>query len=78
MSGRSAIALPESDTIQRASSTYLNLLTRDGAVAVEFTPALDKEQYAELFVLVQDFDSEALMRVLITDAAKRWGRRVTF
>jgi hypothetical protein len=66
------------DVIRTVSTTYLNLLTRDGAVAVEFSPALEQQQYAELFELVQDFDSEALMRVMVRDAAKRWGRDVTF
>jgi hypothetical protein len=66
------------ETIQSAGSTYLNLVTRDGAFAVEFTPPLDKQQYAELFEMVQDLDSEGVARALITDAAKRWGREVAF
>jgi hypothetical protein len=66
------------ETFQSVGTTYLNLMTRDGAFAVEFTPALNKQQYAELFTLVQDFDSEGVARALITDAARRWGRQVTF
>jgi hypothetical protein len=68
----------EMKTIEAASATSLNLLTRDGAFAVEFTPALEPRHYAELFELVQDFDSEGVARALIMDAAERWGREVTF
>ena len=61
-----------------AIGTCLNLLTRDGAVGVEFTPALDHEHYAELFELAQDFESEAELRKVVTAAATRWGRQVSF
>jgi len=63
-------------TIQVADSTILNLLTRDGAVSVEFFPPLDQQHYAELFDIAQDFDSEAIIREMVTAAAKRWGRTV--
>ena len=63
---------------QSALGTCLNLLTRDGAVGVEFTPALDQEHYAELFELAQDFESEAELRKVVTAAAGRWGRQVSF
>ena len=66
------------ETIQSADTTYLNLLTRDGAFAVEFTPTLEPKHYAELFEIVKDFDSEGLARLLIEDAAQRWGREVAF
>ena len=60
-------------SLQSTGTTYLNLLTRDGAFAVEFTPALEQRHYAELYELIQDFDSEGVARALITDAARRWG-----
>lgn len=66
------------ETVQAVGTTYLNLLTRDGAMAVEFSPALEPKQYAELFELVQDFDSIGVAQALITDAARRWGREVNF
>ena len=58
--------------------TRLNLLTRDGAVAVEFTPALDAQLYSELFQLAHDFDSEFELRDIIQKAAERWSRTVCF
>ena len=63
-------------TIPSAESTILNLLTRDGAISVEFRPPLDTHHYAELFDIAQDFDSEAVLRDIVTAAAKRWGRTV--
>lgn len=65
-------------TIRRDESTRLNLLTRDGAVSVEFTPGLEQRHYTELFEVVKEFDSAAVARQLILDAAKRWGREVEF
>ena len=59
-------------------ATRLTLLTRDGAIQVEFMPALDARHYAELFEVVKKFDSGAVARQLILDAAKRWQRQVTF
>jgi hypothetical protein len=64
--------------VDYATATQLNLLTRDGAIAVEFSPALENRHYAELFDLVKEFDSEAMMRQLVRDAAQRWGRVVVF
>jgi len=64
--------------LEAAGTTYLNLLTRDGAIAVEFTPGLEPKHYTELFELVKDFDSEGVARLLVTDAAKRWAREVNF
>ncbi len=66
------------EALQAAGSTYLNLLTRDGAFVVEFTPALEPQHYAELFELVKDFDSEGVARALVADAATRWKREVAF
>jgi hypothetical protein len=65
-------------TIQIEESTRLSLLTRDGAVSVEFTPALDQQHYAELFVMAEDFETEPIARSLVTSAAARWGRKVEF
>jgi hypothetical protein len=58
--------------------TRLSLLTRDGAVAVEFTPALDAQHYGELFQLAGDFDSELELRSIVLKAAERWSRSVCF
>ena len=63
---------------ESAGATCLNLLTRDGAVGVEFTPALEPQHYAELFELAQEFESEAALREVVTAAARRWGRQVVF
>lgn len=61
-----------------ADATRLNLLTRDGAVTVEFTPELEQAHYAELFSLASDFETELDLRSLVEAAAKRWGRTVAF
>ncbi|HEY2410855.1 MAG TPA: hypothetical protein VGI40_01355 [Pirellulaceae bacterium] len=62
----------------REDVTRLSLLTRDGAVAVEFNPALDTQHYAELFQIAGDFDSELELRAIVQKAAQRWGRMVCF
>ena len=59
-------------------ATRLTLLTRDGAIELEFRPGLEPRHYAELFELVKGFDSEVVARALIIDAAKRWQREVIF
>lgn len=43
--------------------TSLNLLTRDGAVYVAFSPALSARQYAELLELVQRPTSDEELQV---------------
>jgi hypothetical protein len=58
--------------------TRLSLLTRDGAVAVEFAPSLDAQHYGELFQLAGDFDSELDLRLIVQKAAERWSRSVCF
>jgi hypothetical protein len=58
--------------------TRLNLLTREGSLSVEFRPALEQAQYDELYVLVEELDTIAVAKTLITDAAKRWQRQVIF
>jgi len=65
-------------TQTRDDVTRLSLLTRDGAVAVEFNPALDAQHYSELFQLAGDFDSEIELRSLVLKAAERWSRTVCF
>ena len=58
---------------------YANItLTRDGAVAVEFNPALDAQHYGELFQLANDFESEFELRSIVQQAAERWSRSVCF
>ena len=42
-------------------STRLELLTGDGAVSVTFTPALDQEQYVELFDIAKQNGDNALI-----------------
>jgi hypothetical protein len=65
-------------TQNRQDVTRLSLLTRDGAVAVEFKPVLDAQHYSELFQIAGDFDSELDLRALVQQAAQRWGRTVCF
>jgi hypothetical protein len=56
--------------------TLLNLLTRDGAVAVRFKPPLDEPHYAELYELSCDAASAEELRAAVKEAAVRWGRMV--
>jgi hypothetical protein len=65
-------------TQNREDVTRLSLLTRDGAVAVEFNPVLDAQHYSELFQIAGDFDSELELRAIVQQAARRWGRTVSF
>jgi hypothetical protein len=59
-------------------STNLNLLTRDGAVAVEFHPVLAAEHYSELHDAVRDADSADDLRQVAQAFAKRRGYKVLF
>jgi hypothetical protein len=68
----------QTTTQVRNDVTRLSLLTRDGAVAVEFAPALDAQHYSELFQMAGDFDSELELRAIVIQAAKRWDREVCF
>jgi hypothetical protein len=70
--------MPKTVTESQQDVTRLSLLTRDGAVAVEFNPALDAQHYTELFQLAGDFDGEFELRALVMKAAERWGRGVCF
>jgi len=56
--------------------TSLNLLTRDGALAVTFTPALTAQQYAELYDLACSADTANEMSSAVQSAAERWGTDV--
>jgi hypothetical protein len=58
--------------------TRLSLLTRDGAIAVQFSPSLDTQHYSELFEMASDFDSEFELRSIVQKAAERWNRNVCF
>jgi hypothetical protein len=58
------------------NSTTLNLLTREGAYAVTFTPALEPAQYDELFHFAQILEQEVELRTQVKEMAKRWGRQV--
>jgi hypothetical protein len=64
--------------LQSDDVTRLNLLTREGALSIEFRPALNPIQYDELHALVDELDSIEVAKALITDAAKRWEREVEF
>ena len=51
----------------------LQLLMRDGAIAVHCRPRLDLIQYAEFTRLVDESDTRDELRKAIEAAAKRWG-----
>ena len=53
-------------------NTSLKLLTRDGALAATFTPALSAEQYDELAASVNDFHDKSELRRFLSDIAARW------
>ena len=63
-----------------ASITYttLNLLTRDGTVAVFIVPGLGPEQYSELHELVLDAETADELRAAVKAACHRWRREVSF
>jgi len=57
-------------------STSLNLLTRDGALAVTFLPALTARQYSELYDLALNADTADQLSAAVRTAAGRWGTKV--
>jgi len=62
----------------RAQSTTLNLLTRDGGICATFIPALTTEQYDQLLAeTAADGDTESEMTELLRSLAGRWKRRLT-
>jgi hypothetical protein len=52
--------------------TSLKLLTRDGALAATFTPALSAEQYDELAAAVNQFHGKPDLRQYLSEVASRW------
>ena len=58
--------------------TTLNLLTRDGAVYMDFRPALSAKQYAELINLTYEPATPEEMRNAIAAWAKSQGLKVRF
>lgn len=59
------------------NQTSLNLLARDGSVAVVFRPALTPEQYYELYEIACDNESAEQLQAAVQQAAIRWGSTVT-
>ena len=57
-------------------ATNLNLLTRDGAVAVIFSPPREQEHYSELFDISSEGETEHELRKIVSEAATRWQRSV--
>jgi hypothetical protein len=57
-------------------STTLNLLARDGALTVTFSPALTTQQYEELVRVVHAFATKEELRAVLEQAARNWGRSV--
>jgi hypothetical protein len=57
-------------------ATALNLLTRDGAIAVRFTPALGREHYPELVDIACAALNAQEMGNALRFAANRWGKVV--
>ena len=57
-------------------NTSLQLLMRDGAITVAFSPRLTVEQYAELIKLVETPSTKAQLRRELERAAVNWGRKV--
>jgi hypothetical protein len=66
------IIAPMSDPL--AQSTRLNFLADDGAVTVTFTPAIDGDQYLELFrIATGDFESCKELSNRLKIKANEWG-----
>jgi hypothetical protein len=58
------------------SSTALNLLTREGAVRITFTPALEPVQYDEMFEFAQTIEHKDGLLLKVKEMAQRWERSV--
>ena len=58
--------------------TTLNLLTRSGAVYLDFRPALSPQQYARLFEIAKGTATEDELRDTVTAFARAEGLRVCF
>jgi hypothetical protein len=63
-----------------ASITYttLNLLTRDGTVAVFIVPGLGPDQYSELHKFVLKAETAEELRSAVKAACDGWGHEVHF
>ena len=64
---------PHDKSETAARRTSLKLLTRDGALAATFTPALSAGQYDELASCVNEFPSKPDLRQYLAEVATRWG-----
>lgn len=58
------------------SSTSLNLLTRDGAICVTFSPALEPPQYDQLYDLTKSVETQDDLCKVVLALASRWNRQV--
>jgi hypothetical protein len=58
--------------------TYLNLLTREGAVAVEFHPVLEPKHYSAFQDAVRDAETADELRDVVKKLAAQIGRHVEF
>ena len=63
-----------SETLARTGNTTLNLLTRDGAVAVAFPGYLTGEQYGKLYDCIRDYsETRQELTERIAMVANEWG-----
>ena len=58
--------------------TTLNLLTRNGAVYMDFRPALNGAQYTRLLEIANECDTEEELRNAVTEWAKEERLKVSF
>ena len=72
------LAALRSAVILTGMQTALNLLTRDGAIRVAFSPRLTTEQYAELMDVVESPKSETRieLRKALQAVAQLWGKEI--
>jgi len=56
--------------------TTLNLLTREGALCVTFSPALEARQYDALLEVVDDADTLKVLTERVMLIAQHWKREV--
>jgi hypothetical protein len=59
-----------------ATDTSINLLMREGAVCVTFTPALDATAYDQLLYAVAEVEVVDELEAHMSILAKRWERTV--
>ena len=57
----------------KTDRTSLNLLTRDGAVAVTFEAKLTPDQYLRLYASVHEAETKAQLERHLTTVADEWG-----